>query len=497
MAVEGAGMGRGGGRRRRYAGRDLTQGSIPRNLWSLAWPQTIEGVMRVVDQMADLIWAGMLGTRSIAGVGVAQQYTQMVWTGRQGIDTSMRAMVARAIGRGDVALANHVVWQAATLTAIFFLVITAIGVFLTEPMLRLLGVSDAVMAQAAPYMRVQFMGQGVLGFQMLSGHALAASGDTMTPMKATVVSRVIHMGLSPFLVFGLLGFPEFGISGAALASMIANAFGLGLNIWALHTGTSRLHLRISEYRLDFKLLREQLKIGLPAAVTGAERSIAQLLLVAIVTRFGDTALAAYTLTRRVEMFANLGSQGLGQAAGIIVGQSLGAQQPERAKRTVYWAIGYVLTIKSLLGSFLFFFPFVILSLFTRDPDFIDVASVWVKIQVWSHVAMGVSQVLMQTFQTAGDTLFPMLVTLVTIWGVQQPLAYWLADTSLGQYGVAWAISIALASRLLFYVPYFYWGRWMRVRMMENRHGLGPPPEAAPAAAGAAASEALAPARVDA
>src|SRR5688500_11382921 len=106
----------GGRGRRRYVGRDLTTGSIPRNLWSLAWPQTIEGVMRVVDQMMDLVWAGMLGTRSIAGVGVAQQYTQMAWTGRQGIDTALRAMVSRAIGRGDVALANHICWQAATLT---------------------------------------------------------------------------------------------------------------------------------------------------------------------------------------------------------------------------------------------------------------------------------------------------------------------------------------------------------------------------------------------
>jgi putative MATE family efflux protein len=453
--------------------------------------------MRVVDQMADLIWAGVLGTRAIAGVGVAQQYTQMAWTGRQGIDTALRAMVSRAIGRGDIALANHICWQAATLTMAFFVIIAFVGIVFTEPMLRLLGVSEAVIGQAAPYMRVQFMGQGVLGFQMLSGHALAASGDTITPMKATIVSRVVHMALSPFLVFGLFGFHEFGISGAALASMIANSFGLALNIWALHQGKSRLHLRPSEYRVDFKLMREMLKIGLPAAVTGAERSIAQLLLVSIVTRFGDTALAAYTLTRRVEMFANLGSQGLGQAAGIIVGQNLGAQQPDRAKRTVYWAIGYVTSIKSVFGSFIFFFPEVILSLFTRDPEFIAIASIWVRIQIFSYVAMGVSQVLMQTYQTAGDTLFPMIVTLVTIWGVQQPLAYWLADTSLGQYGVAWAISIALASRLVFYVPYFFWGRWMRVRMFDGRPGRGMPADVAPApAAPASAAEPVA-ARVDA
>ena len=109
---------------------------------------------------------------------------------------------------------------------------------------------------------------------------------------------------------------------------------------------------------------------------------------------------------------------------------------------------------------------------------------------------------MQTVQTAGDTLFPMIVTLVTIWGVQQPLAYWLSDTSLGQYGVAWAVSIALASRLLFYVPYFYWGRWMRVRMFENTRG-GAPPGMAPtpvppdASADAGKAEPVAAGRIEA
>ena len=97
-----------GGRRSAYATRDLTTGSIPRNLFFIAWPQFIEGFLRVVDQLADLVWAGFLGTRAIAGMGVAQQYTQMAFTGRQGIDISQRAMISRAIGMGDQALANHV-----------------------------------------------------------------------------------------------------------------------------------------------------------------------------------------------------------------------------------------------------------------------------------------------------------------------------------------------------------------------------------------------------
>ena len=342
-------------------------------------------------------------------------------------------------------------------------------------MLRFLGVSEAVIEKAAPYMRVQFMGQGVLGFQQLSGQALAAAGDTITPMKSTMVARVLHMLLSPFLVFGLVGFPEIGLAGAALAAMMANSVGLAMNLRSLFKGTSRLHLKLSEYRFDPKMLWQIVKVGGPAAVNGAERSIAQLVLVGLVTPFGDNALAAYTLTRRVEMFANLGSQGLGQASGIIVGQSLGAGKPDRARKTVLWATGYVVCVKSIFTLFVFFFPEVLLSLFTRDPEFLALASHWVRIQVFGYLAMGIGQVAMQSFMTAGDTLFPMFVTLITIWGVQQPLAYFLSDNmGLGQFGIAWAVSLAMISRLFFFVPYFFWGRWLRVKLFVTSPPTAPP-----------------------
>jgi putative MATE family efflux protein len=461
-----AGSGRGGrygGGRRHFP--DLTQGSIPKNLWGLAWPQSVESVLRIVDQILDLVWAGFLGTPHIAGIGVAQQYSQMAWTTRQGIDTAQRAMVSRAVGMGDMALAQSTVFQAATVTTGFFLLIATIGVVFTEPLLRLLGVSETVIDKAAPYMRIQFMGQGVMAFQQLFSHALIASGDAMTPLRANMVSRLTHGVLSPLLVFGLLGFPELGIAGAALANATGNAAALVLVSRALFTGRTRLHLRLSEYRFEPRLIRQIIRIGVPAAVNGAERSIAQLILVRFVTPFGDNALAAFTLSRRVEMFANLGSQGFGQGSGVIVGQSLGAGRPERARQTIFWALGFVTAIKTVLISGLFLFPEIFLSLFTRDPELVALAATWIRIQCLGHVAMGFNNVFQQSFMTAGATLYPMIVTLVALWMIELPLAYLLSDPlGVGQLGIAWAVTIAMLARPVFHVPYFLSGRWMGARV---------------------------------
>ncbi|MPZ48606.1 MAG: MATE family efflux transporter [Dehalococcoidia bacterium] len=438
----------------------------------MAWPQGVEGVLRIVDQILDLVWAGFLGTPHIAGIGVAQQYTQMAWSARQGIDTAQRAMVSRAIGMGNVALAQLSVFQAATVTAGFALLVSGIGILLTVPLLRLLGVSEAVIGEAAPYMRVQFAGQGIMGFQQLFAHALMASGDPITPMRAHIVSRVSHGLLSPLLVFGLGGMPELGIAGAAVAAAIGNTLALAMVTRALFTGRSSLHLKLSEYCIDRKLIWQILRIGGPAAINGAERSVAQLLLVGLVTPFGDNALAAFTISRRVEMFANLGSQGFGQASGVIVGQNLGAGNLARAKETILWALGFVMSIKSVLTLLLFIFPEAFLTLFTRDPELLAIASTWVRIQCLGNLALGPGNVFNQSFMTAGATVYPMLVTLFALWVVELPLAYVLSQSlGMDQYGIPWAVAIASIIRPLCHVPYFLSGRWMRARVFA---GAGPP-----------------------
>jgi putative MATE family efflux protein len=254
--------------------------------------------------------------------------------------------------------------------------------------------------------------------------------------------------------------------------MIANSCGTVVNLHALFTGKSRLKLRLQDYRFDGKMIWQLIKIGTPAAVNGIERSMAQLILVRLVTPFGDNALAAYTVTRRLEMFSNLGSAGLGMAAGVIVGQSLGAGKPERAKQTVLWGVGYAVAVKSVLCTIIFIFPELFLRLFTRDPELLDIGATWVRIQIFAYLAMGCGQVMLQSFMTAGATLFPAAVTLTVIWGIEVPLAYFLSEsTSLGQYGIAWGTAIATASRLLFYIPYYLSGRWLRVRMFEDREAV--------------------------
>ncbi|MBF8267019.1 MAG: hypothetical protein HW388_527 [Dehalococcoidia bacterium] len=456
------------GRGARSAGRDLTTGSIPKNLWHLAWPQVVEGILSVADQLVDLVWAGRLpgGFRSIAGVGVGQSFTQFGMMARQGLDQSSRAMVSRAVGAGNIPLANHIVLQSFALTGIYSLLMILVGLLLTDVLLKVIGASQAVQAETAMYMRIQFIGSATMGFRMASGAALQSAGDVITPMKATMITRGIHIVLTPFLIFGWWWFPYLGLPGAALANVLAQLIGCVINFYVLFHGTSRLHLTLRGYRVDYPLLWRMTKIATPASIAGTERATAQLILLRFVTPFGDVALAAYSLTRRMEMFSNFGSMGVGQAAGIMVGQNLGVQRADRARQSVGWALVYVSMLKAVITLLVMTFPAAIVMLFTREGEVVELASVWLRIQMIASIFMGLSMVFQQSYNTAGDTLAPMVVTMVAVFGIELPLAWVLSHTlGIGPLGVGYASIAGMGARLMCYVPYFFWGRWLKVKVI--------------------------------
>jgi putative MATE family efflux protein len=404
-------------------------------------------------------------------MGAAQQFSQIGFTARMGLDVGMRAMVSRAIGMGDVALANRVVLQAGFLAALYGIVMALIGVFFTELLLGLLGISEGVIAEGAAYMKVTFVGQAVVAFAVLAAHALSAAGDSLTPMKVSILMRAMHIALSPILMFGLLGAPQLGLPGAAFANVISQGVAAAILIWVLFSGASRLKLTLHGCQPDWSILRQIIRVGLPASVTGMERSFSQLLLMGLIAPFGDAAVALFALSRRIEMFSHGTSQGLAQASGTIVGQSIGRGRPERARATVLWAGAYAVAVNVVLAVLIAVFPVAILSIFTRDEGLLELGVPWLMIQTIGYSAVGIGMVASHSFQTAGATMYVMLVTLGTMWGIELPLAILLSRfTDLGPYGLAWAMVASMLARPILYVPYFLAGRWLRVRLFAHeRH----------------------------
>jgi len=445
--------------------RDWTKGSISRNLLSISWPMIVSSLLMHLGPIIDMIWVGRLGAASVAGVGVASITVQVASSVRMGLQTGTRALVARSIGAGDKAGANHVAQQTLIVTIAFAVVMAIIGVFLAEPILRALRVQSDVVAAGAQYMRVQLIGTVAMSFTMMNQSIMQASGDSLTPMKIDLGYRLLHMALCPFLVFGWWIFPRFGVSGAALSSVITQGIGGSIGLWILYSGRTRIRLTLKRFRLDWKTVWRIVRVGVPASATGMQRNLGQLVLVGFIIPFGTFAVAAHTLTQRIDGFLHMPASGLGQGAGVLAGQNLGAGLPKRAEKTGWTAAILFTGFMMISAVIVWFWAENVVAIFNSEPGMTAVTATFLRINIIAYLAFGMEMVLMNCLNNMGDTMVPLVSEVSTIWAMQMPLAYFLPKSaSLGVYGVRLAVVMSDFTRAVIYAIYFKSGRWQRKKV---------------------------------
>ena len=439
--------------------RDWTQGSTAKNLWLLAWPMIVGSVVMQFDTVVDMIWVARLGASSVAGVGVAGILVMLLSSARMGLSTGQRAMVARAVGANEMDAANHVTMQALLMNLAYALVTILVGVALAEPMMRLMGVEAEVARQGENYLRIMMFSQAAMSLGMMAQTSMTASGDAVNPMVISIGTRILHVVVAPLLIFGWGGFPRLEVSGAALANALASVLGAAAAVWMLASGYTRLRMRLT-WRVDLSTMWEMIKIGIPAAVNSAERSIARTFITRILATFGTYGVAAHTIAGRVDMLTEIISQGLGQSAGVLVGQNLGAGRPDRSYRSAWAAMGYGGLTSFALFIIVIWKAEAIVRIFNPDPELVKVTSLYLRILACQSVSMCGAIVFSSALQGAGDTIPVMVASIATLWGLELTLSYFLPKiTGWGVYSLAAATVIATSVRVVLYIAYFQWGKW--------------------------------------
>src|SRR3989304_6762319 len=243
------------GRRPAGSDKDWTKGSILGNLWGLSWPMILTQAITTLGPTFDMIWVGRLerGAAAIAGVGIAGMVVQVVGAARMGLQTGTRAIVARSIGAGNEQEANHVAQQYFLISIAFGILMAALG-FFSRQILLLLGLESDVVTQGAAYLRIQLFGMVTMSFQMMSQSLMQASGDAKTPMWISIGTRLLHVALAPFLIFGWWVFPRLEVSGAALTNVISQGLAGGLGLWILYSGRTRVRLTMKNFQFDWKMI---------------------------------------------------------------------------------------------------------------------------------------------------------------------------------------------------------------------------------------------------
>jgi putative MATE family efflux protein len=410
--------------------------------------------------VVDMMVVGRLGAAPIAGIGIGTLAVMVAESLTMGLTVGLRAMIARLVGAGDKEAANHAAQQGYVVSIILATVLAATGASLAEEILLLLGVEPEVATQGAPYIRIAFVAAVFMTVRNTNDAIFEASGDTVTPMKIIAVYTALHAVLCPFLVYGWWLFPRLGISGAALPGVVAQSIAASIGLWILLSGQSRLQLTFRNFNFDFDMVWRIVKIGAPASITSMERSFAQLIVMWFVVPFGTIAVAAHSIHARIDMIIYLPIMAWAMGAGILVGQNVGAGQPDRAQKTAWLGVAISSALMLLISTVIWFWAEGIVRIFTPQTKVIDIAATFLRIEIVALVTAGLIIVLSQCLNGVGDTLPVMLVNLVTVWGVQVPLAHFLTQVGdLGVYGVRWALVTGMLCRAVFYLVYFQLGRW--------------------------------------
>jgi putative MATE family efflux protein len=369
-------------------------------------------------------------------------------------------MVARRTGEKDPADAAVAGMQAIFLGLAISVLVGVPCFFFAPDLLRLMGASPEIVSIGSGYARIALGGSGVVILLFLNNAIFRGVGDAAIAMRLLWVSNIINLILDPCLIFGWGPFPRLGVTGAALATFTGRGIGVLYQFYRLWRGTERIRILRSQIRLNWEVLVRLLRVSLTGMFQFAIAQTSWIGLVRIVSFFGASAVAGYTIAIRIVIFAILPSWGLSNAAATLVGQNLGANQPERAETSVWRTGFYNMLFLGGVGVVFVLFAEPIVRLFTHDPDVVPLAVSCLRIVSCGNIGYAYAMVMLQSFNGAGDTVTPTIVNFFGFWLFEIPLAYWLAiRESMHSNGVYWSIVIAEGAIAGASVLLFRRGRW--------------------------------------
>lgn len=441
--------------------RNFTQGSIVIALIILAIPMILEMSMEALFAIVDTFFVAKLGPASVAVVGLTESVLALVYAVSVGLSIGATATVARRVGEEDMEGAARTATHVVYLGLIVSTVMGIAGVILAPQIYRVLGAEAEVIEMGLPFMRIMFGTNFVIVFLFLLNGIFRGAGDAAIALRVLIIANGLNIILDPLFIFGIWFFPEWGVTGAAVATVIGRAVGVSYAAWALFGRKSgRLAVNAEHWRFDPHLLWSLIRLSGTAVLQFLVATLSWSGLVMVISGFGTVAIAGYQIGLRVIIFVILPAVGLANAAATLVGQNLGAGKPDRAERSV-WTAGFLNAgLLGLAGLFFVLFPGLVISVFTTDPEVSRYGTDCLRIVGYGYAFYGLGMVMESAFNGAGDTVTPTWLNFIVFWLFEIPLAYLLAYRfGMGPQGAFWAITIAFSLLAVSSALLFRRGKW--------------------------------------
>ncbi|MGB6779138.1 MAG: MATE family efflux transporter [Planococcus citreus] len=426
----------------------------------LAIPAVIENFFQTLLGFVDTYFVSQISLAAVSAVGITNAVLAIYFAIFMAIGVAANVRIANFLGANQPEKARHISQQSIIL-AILFGVITGLSTLVfAEPLLQLMGIDEEVLELGSLYFRIVGIPSVIMSLMFVLSAILRGVGDTKTPMTISLVINVINAVLDYVLIFGFLFIPEFGIVGAAIATVISRLIG-SIALFYYVNKEKVLAFRKDYWKPDKFHLMELSTLGAPAAGERLVMRAGQIVYFGFVVALGTNAFAAHQIAGNVEVFSYMIGYGFATAATILVGQQIGAGNFEEARKYAKLSTQFTVVCMSLLGLVLFFFGDWAAAFFTNDPEVINDIGTALKISGVFQPFLAVLMVLTGSFQGANNTKFPMYLTAFGMWAIRTLLVYLLGiQLGWGLAGVWIAIGIDIAFRSVVLAIQFQRNNWM-------------------------------------
>jgi len=451
------------------AAQAVATSSIPghdsyREIWALSWPVMLGQVLVNAVSLIDIAMVGRLGSGALAAVGYAAQFFFLVQSVLFAVGFACVALMARSIGAEDPDGARRAL--AASLEVAVVTAFALVGAILVSPhtLLGWLGAPPEIAERTVPYLVLLLGSSILLSLAMTFESGLRADRDPRTPMWIALVVTVVKVALNLVLIFGAAGFPRLELVGAGIATAVSQTVGVALFVTVVIRALpgSALALRLADFGQALPLLRPVIRLALPGVGERLAMNLALLAYFRILAEYGPVAIATYTVGIRILSFSWIPGTGFGTAAATLVGQALGAGEPDAATRAGWRATRLAIGVALLLGAVCAGAREELSGLFTRDPELIAELGPFLLCLALTQPFLQSHFTLGGAHRGAGDTFTPFMAALVGNWVMRVPLAVLFAyGLHLSIVWVWYALSVDHLTRTAWLAWSFRRLRWRR------------------------------------
>ncbi len=440
----------------------VTEKLIYGDIVRIAWPSFVELILTQLASMVDLMMVGQLGAWALTAVGLTTQPKFMMMTMIMAMNVGATAMVARYKGAGDPEKANNILRQALVLTFVISTVSSIIGYIFSEPLVAFMGAQDQQSLEGGTiYLQIQFLGFVFMALTTTVTACLRGVGDSRTAMVYNLIANGVNVVGNYLLIYGKFGFPEMGIAGASLATVIGQCVAFVLAFRAIMGHKSYLHLSFRDsFKPDLTAMGAIFKIGLPAMLEQAVMRCGMIIYSKTVANLGTVAFATHQVCMNIQSLTFMNGNAFAVSATSLMGQSLGKKRPDMAQAYVKRTQRVGMLISMLIAVCVFFFGGFIISLYNDDPEIIRIGSQILKMVALIQPLQSSQFILAGALRGAGDTKATAFIIFITVLLVRPAVAIFSINVlEWGLYG-AWVAMVAdQLLRTGFVFGRFNGGKW--------------------------------------